>query len=141
MQWQQDGETREAEKTGLEEFLERTGMSQEAALELLEMAYRRQEEMMGRARQVMAAIEAIGDERFTVEALRADPEAMRAVEAGAPIGEVYRRFFLCRTGGPRPDREANLGLGGLAGDTLTPEEIERISAYVSRTGNRYQIDE
>ena len=95
---------------------------------------------MDRARRAMAAIEAIGDERFTVETLRAHPEALRAVEEGQPVGEVYRRYFLHRGAEPRPDTEANLGLAGIGGDALTPEEIERISAYVSRTGNRYQID-
>lgn len=128
------------QQAGFEAFLARTGLTQEQALGLLEAAWRRQSELAQRARQVMDAIEAIGDDRFTVEALRGNPEALRAVEEGAPVGEIYRRFFLRRTLAPQEETEANLGLAGLGNDVLTPEEIERISQYVARTGQRYEMN-
>lgn len=128
------------QQTELEAFLERTGLTQEQAMGLLEAAWRRQTELVQRARQVMDGIEAIGDDRFTVEALRQNAEAMRALEDGVPVGEIYRRFFLRRAYAPQQEVEANLGLGGLGGDVLTPGEIERISEYVARTGNRYEMN-
>lgn len=128
------------QQAGFEAFLARTGLTQEQALGLLEAAWRKQSELAQRARQVMDAIEAIGDDRFTVEALRGNPEALRAVEEGAPVGEIYRRFFLRRALAPQEETEANLGLAGLGNDVLTPEEIERISQYVARTGQRYEMN-
>ena len=95
---------------------------------------------MGRARQVVAAMDAIDDGRFTIETLRANPEAMQAIENGASVGEVYRRYFLRAAEQPRAEHSANLGLSGAMGETLTPDEIERISAYVTATGNRYEMD-
>ena len=53
------------------------------------------------------------------------------------MGEVYRRFFLRPFDQPAQEHSANLGLG-LWDGALTPEEIERISQYVSTTGNRYE---
>lgn len=125
--------------TVLEQFLEQRGISEEQAVMLLEAAMDKQDQVMQRARQVMAAMEAIGDDGFSVESLRANPEAMRAVEDGMPVGEVYRQFYLKRGAAPRQETNANLGLSGVNGDNLTPEEIERISQYVSRTGKRYDI--
>ena len=112
----------------LRRFLEQSGLSETED---------RHAQVMGRARQVVAAIEAIGDERFTIEALRSNPEAMRMIEEGAAVGEVYRKYFLRPFDQPAQERSANLGLG-LWDGALTPEEIERISQYVSTTGNRYE---
>ena len=103
----------------------------------MQEAVDRRAQVMNRARQVVAAIDAIGDERFTIEALRSNPEAMRMIEEGAAVGEVYRRFFLRPFDQPAQEHSANLGLG-LWDGALTPEEIERISQYVSTTGNRYE---
>ena len=89
---------------------------------------------------IKCIMEAIDDEKFTPEALRANPEAMRAVEQGASVGEVYRMYFLGGAKMPVQETEANLGLGGWMGDGLTPEQIERISAYVSKTGQTYEMD-
>ena len=86
---------------------------------------------------MLAAVRAIGDENFTIEALQSNPEAMRALEEGGTVGEIYRRYFLRRGEG---EEDANLGLAGLAGGELTPEEIERISRYVSATGKRYVME-
>ena len=110
----------------LRSFLERAGLSEEEALRLLTEAAQRREQVMDRARKVVAAIEAIGDERFTIEALRRNPE-------------VYRKCFLRPFDSPAQEHSANLGLGAWGG-ALTPEEIERISQYVSATGNRYEPD-
>ena len=118
-------------------FLEQSGLSETEALRLMQEAVDRRQQVMGRARQVVAAIEAIGDERFTIEALRSNPEAMRMIEEGAAVGEVYRKYFLRPFDQPAQERSANLGLG-LWDGALTPEEIERISQYVSTTGNRYE---
>ncbi len=123
----------------LRSFLERAGLSEEEALRLLTEAAQRREQVMDRARKVVAAIEAIGDERFTIEALRRNPEAMRMIEEGAAVGEVYRKCFLRPFDSPAQEHSANLGLGAWGG-ALTPEEIERISQYVSATGNRYEPD-
>ena len=41
----------------------------------MQEAVDRHAQVMGRARQVVAAIDAIGDERFTIEALRSNPLA------------------------------------------------------------------
>ena len=103
----------------------------------MQEAVDRRAQVMNRARQVVAAIDAIGDERFTIEALRSNPEAMRMIEEGAAVGEVYRKYFLRPFDQPAQERSANLGLG-LWDGALTPEEIERISQYVSTTGNRYE---
>ena len=107
---------------------------------LLRAAYGRQMQLMERAQQVLAAVRAIGDENFTIEALQSNPEAMRALEEGGTVGEIYRRYFLRRGESGEGEEDANLGLAGLAGGELTPEEIERISRYVSATGKRYVME-
>ena len=76
-------------------------------------------------------------DQMLVAMLRSNPEAMRMIEEGAAVGEVYRRFFLRPFDQPAQEHSANLGLG-LWDGALTPEEIERISQYVSTTGNRYE---
>lgn len=124
----------------LERFLKQTGMNETQAIRLMQSAVDHEEQVMNRARRVVAAIEAIDDERFTLEALRANPEAMQAIENGVGVGEVYRRYFLRAAVHPQAERSANLGFEGVQGERLTPDEIERISAYVSATGNRYEID-
>ena len=136
---------REQDMAALEEFLAQRGISAEGALRLLEGALRRQEDLRARALETVAAIRAIDDPRFTVESLRAHPEALRScsirttmLEDGASVGKVYRRYFL--GGGDETEQtEANLGLGMPRGERLTAEEIERISRLVDRNG-RYALD-
>ncbi|MGI5885287.1 MAG: hypothetical protein ACOX83_10065 [Candidatus Spyradocola sp.] len=122
----------------LEAFLAQRGLSAQGALRLLESALRRQEDLRARALETVSAIRAIDDPRFTVETLRAHPEALRALEDGMSVGKVYRRYFL-RGGDGAEQTEANLGLGPLRGERLTAEEIERISRMVDR-GGRYDLD-
>ena len=62
------------------------------------------------------------------------------LEEGGTVGEIYRRYFLRRGESGEGEEDANLGLAGLAGGELTPEEIERISRYVSATGKRYVME-
>lgn len=129
---------REQDMAALEEFLAQRGISAEGALRLLEGALRRQEDLRARALETVAAIRAIDDPRFTVESLRAHPEALRMLEDGSSVGKVYRRYFL--GGGDETEQtEANLGLGMPRGERLTAEEIERISRLVDRNG-RYALD-
>ena len=127
-----------AQETEFERFLQESGLNEAQAMGLLRAAYGRQMQLMERAQQVLAAVRAIGDENFTIEALQSSPEAMRALEEGGTVGEIYRRYFLRR--GESGEEDANLGLAGLAGGELTPEEIERISRYVSATGKRYVME-
>ena len=118
---------REQDMAALEEFLAQRGISAEGALRLLEGALRRQEDLRARALETVAAIRAIDDPRFTVESLRAHPEALRMLEDGASVGKVYRRYFL--GGGDETEQtEANLGLGMPRGERLTAEEIDRYVA-------------
>ena len=129
---------REQDMAALEEFLAQRGISAEGALRLLAGALRSQEDLRARALETVAAIRAIDDPRFTVESLRAHPEALRMLEDGASVGKVYRRYFL--GGGDETEQtEANLGLGMPRGERLTAEEIERISRLVDRNG-RYALD-
>lgn len=129
-----------AQETEFERFLQESGLNEAQAMGLLRAAYGRQMQLMERAQQVLAAVHAIGDENFTIEALQSNPEAMRALEEGGTVGEIYRRYFLRRGESGEGEEDANLGLTGLAGGELTPEEIERISRYVSATGRRYVME-
>ena len=129
-----------AQETEFERFLQESGLNEAQAMGLLRVAYGRQMQLMERAQQVLAAVRAIGDENFTIEALQSNPEAMRALEEGSTVGEIYRRYFLRRGESGEGEEDANLGLAGLAGGELTPEEIERISRYVSATGRRYVME-
>ena len=67
----------------LRRFLEQSGLSETEALRLMQEAVDRRAQVMNRARQVVAAIDAIGDERFTIEALRSNPLACD-FDAGLP---------------------------------------------------------
>ena len=129
-----------AQEAEFERFLQESGLNEAQAMGLLRAAYGRQMQLMERAQQVLAAVRAIGDENFTIEALQSNPEAMRAREEGGTVGEIYRRYFLRRGESGEGEEDANLGLAGLAGGELTPEEIERISRYVSATGKRYVME-
>lgn len=132
-----------AQETEFERFLQESGLNEAQAMGLLRAAYDKQMQLMERAQQVLAAVRAIGDENFTIEALQSSPEAMRTLEEGGTVGEIYRRYFLRRgeSGeGGEGEEDANLGMAGLAGGELTPEEIERISRYVSTTGKRYGME-
>ena len=124
-----------------DELLKKSGMTEKEACDLLKATLERQNQLMERAKAVLIAMEAIGDPAFTPETLRANPEAMHAIEDGASVGEVYRRYFL-RAGNFKPYEEsANLGLRGGFDGQLTPEEIERISQYVNQSGNIYDMED
>ena len=71
-----------AQETEFERFLQESGLNEAQAMGLLRAAYGRQMQLMERAQQVLAAVRAIGDENFTIEALQSNPEAMRALEEG-----------------------------------------------------------
>ena len=126
----------------LEGFIRKAGLSEQQAVQLMRGALEQRMQVMDRARQVVAAMEALEDARFTPETLRANPEALRAVEDGMGIGEVYRRYFLGEKAEADAvqETEGNLGLGTWYGGELTPQEIERINAYVSKTGKSYEMD-
>ena len=126
----------------LEGFIRKAGLSEQQAVQLMRGALEQRMQVMDRARQVIAAMEALEDARFTPETLRAHPEALRAVEDGMGIGEVYRRYFLGEKAEPETaqETEGNLGLGTWLGGEMTPQEIERINAYVSKTGKSYEMD-
>lgn len=124
----------------LEGFIRRAGLNEQQALQLLRGALEQRMQVMDRARQVVTAMDALADERFTPETLRANPEALRALEEGKSIGEVYRRFFLGERKEPAQETEANYGLGTWMDGELTPGQIERISAYVSKTGKTYEME-
>lgn len=124
----------------LEEFIRKAGLNEQQAMQLIRGALEQRMQVMDRARQVVTAMEALGDERFTPETLHANPEAMRALEEGRSIGEVYRRYFLGEKKEPAQETEANYGLGAWLGGEMTPGEIERISAYVNKTGKTYEMD-
>ena len=64
-----------AQETEFERFLQESGLNEAQAMG-------RQMQLMERAQQVLAAVRAIGDENFTIEALQSNPEAMRALEEG-----------------------------------------------------------
>lgn len=129
---------KETAQSTFEAFCAQNGLTPEEAMQVLRLTVEKREQVMRRAREVMAAMQAIGDEEFTVESLRANPEAMKMVEDGMPVGEVYRRYFL-KSAQPVQEKEANLGLEGLTQGGLTAEEIERISEYVGRTGKNVEI--
>ena len=122
-------------------FIRKAGLTEQQALQLMRGALEQRMQVMDRARQVVAAMEALEDQRFTPETLRANPEAMRAVEEGMGIGEVYRRYFLGEKKEPAQETEVNYGLGTWYGGDMTPQEIERIDAYVRKTGKSYEMDE
>ena len=77
-----------AQETEFERFLQESGLNEAQAMGLLRAAYGRQMQLMERAQQVLAAVRAIGDENFTIEALQSNPEAMRALEEGGTVGEI-----------------------------------------------------
>lgn len=124
----------------LEGLMHRLGLDEMQAAELLRGAAQHRAQVMERARQIVAAMEVIGDETFTPARLRANPEAMRAVEEGMSAGEIYRRYFLKQAPEMMQETKANLGAGGYMNGEMTPEEIERISEYVTRTGSTYEMD-
>ncbi len=124
----------------LEQFLLEEQLSPEEAMQLLDGAVQHRDQVMARTKQVMTAMEALDDERFTPETLRAHPAAMRELEEGASVGEVYRKYFLKHALPVPHEREANLGWGAYVGDVLSPEQIQRISDYVSTTGYTYDME-
>lgn len=122
----------------LEALLDELGMTPEQAAQLLVQVVERSRQQRRRAEQVLQAIELIGDPNFTLETLRASPEAMQALEQGENIGAIYRRYFLRRE--PQPvEGDANLGSAQGIGARLSRQDIERISDYVDRTGKVYNI--
>ena len=139
---EKDMQKRENAMEMLEGFVRKAGLSEQQALQLMRGALEQRVQVMERARQVIAAREALEDQRFTPETLRANPEALRAVEEGMGIGEVYRRYFLGEKADTEiaQETEGNLGLGTWFGGEMTPQDIERINAYVSKTGRSYEMD-
>ncbi|MDR2513949.1 MAG: hypothetical protein LBD02_01930 [Christensenellaceae bacterium] len=123
---------------GLQATLEELGIEPGDAEGILRQVVERSRGQRELAARVLDAIEAIGDENFTLEALRANEKAMRELERGAPTGEIYRKYFM-KAKLPRSERDANLGAGAARGMELSREDIERISEYVDRTGKVFQL--
>ena len=124
----------------MDKLMRENNLTDVQAARLLRAALDQQAQVMQRARQIVMAMDALEDPRFTPETLRNNPEAMRAMEQGMGVGAVYRKYFIGEKAEPAQETEANLGLGGVYGEGLTPEEIARISAYVSKTGKTYEMD-
>ncbi len=128
----------EQPRNALEALLNELDMSPEQAAQILMQVMERSTQQRRRAEQVLEAIDLIGDPNFTLETLRATPEAMQALEQGENIGDIYRHYFLRRE--PQPvEGEANLGGAQGIGARLSRQDIERISDYVDRTGKVYSI--
>lgn len=111
-----------------------------------------------RAREMLAAMEAIGDEAFSVEALQGNQEAMEAWAGGATPAQVYRKFFLNvpqqtatpasaqpakvaaqRSTRPAPERAANSGAMGTPARTFSAEDIRKIDEYLAKTNGRIPL--
>lgn len=99
-----------------------------------------------RARQMLEAMSAIGDDAFTVAALQGNQEAMVAWANGATPAEVYRRYFAgsptkptqtaapARAKRPAPERTANSGPMGVPQRKLTAADIKKIDAAIAEGG-------
>lgn len=127
------------ERQTLTQFLEAQGMTEEQAMDLLYAVAQARSTNRERAQEVLRAIEAIGDEGFSVDALLKNPEALRALEMGENPGKVYRIFFMKAPAQVRQETQANLGLADPANPRLSRDVIERISEYVDRTGKSYSM--
>ena len=111
-----------------------------------------------RAREMLAAMEAIGDETFSVEALQGNQEAMEAWASGATPAQVYRKYFLNvqkpptapaaaqpakvaaqRSSRPAPERAANSGAMGMPARTFSAEDIRKIDEYLAKTNGRIPL--
>ena len=88
--------------------------------------------MRARALETVAAIRAIDDPRFTVESLRAHPEALRMLEDGASVGKVYGAISSA-AGDETEQTEANLGLGCRAGSGSRPRRSSGSPAWWTET--------
>ena len=112
-----------------------------------------------RAREMLTAMEAIGDETFSVEALQGNQEAMEAWAGGATPAQVYRKYFLNvqtqpsspaaaqpgKTAAPRgsrptPERAANSGAMGTPARTFSAEDIRKIDEYLAKTNGRIPLN-
>ena len=111
-----------------------------------------------RAREMLAAMEAIGDEAFSVEALQGNQAAMEAWAGGATPAQVYREHFLnvqaqpsipaaeqyAKPAAPRsrptPERAANSGAMGTPARTFSAEDIRKIDEYLAKTNGRIPLN-
>ena len=99
-----------------------------------------------RAKEMVAAMSAIGDDAFNVAALQGNQEAMVAWANGATPAEVYRRYFAgggdrptqtaapVRAKRPAPERTANSGPMGVPQRKLTAADIKKIDAAIAEGG-------
>lgn len=96
-----------------------------------------------RAQEMVAAMNAIGDDAFNVAALQGNHEAMTAWASGATPAEVYRRFFagapaptqqsappVTKAKRPAPERSSNSGAMGRPVTGLSRADIEKIDAAI-----------
>ena len=111
-----------------------------------------------RAREMLAAMDAIGDESFSVEALQGNQEAMAAWASGATPVQVYRKYFLnvqtqpdspaaeqpakpaVPRSRPTPERAANSGAMGTPARTFSAEDIRKIDEYLAKTNGRIPLN-
>ena len=111
-----------------------------------------------RAREMLAAMEAIGDEAFSVEALQGNQAAMEDWASGATPAQVYRKHFLnvqaqpsipaaeqyAKPAAPRsrptPERAANSGAMGTPARTFSAEDIRKIDEYLAKTNGRIPLN-
>lgn len=127
--------------SGLQELeltCQELGLPYEEASQLLRRVVEKAMAQRELANRILDAIDSISDPGFTVEALQQNPSALRELEDGMPVGEVYRKYFL-KPGMPRVEKDANLGAGAGQGVELTREDIQRISEYVDRTGKVFSL--
>lgn len=98
-----------------------------------------------RAGEMISAMESIGDERFTVEALQRNNAAMEAWANGATPSQVYRQFFLSQPSGqsakkasarPAPERSANAGATGSPARKFSFADIDKIDKALE-SGKRF----
>lgn len=99
-----------------------------------------------RAQEMVAAMNAIGDDAFNVAALQGNQEAMVAWVNGASPAEVYKRYFAggakgstqavapARAKRPAPERTANSGPMGVPQRKLTAADIKKIDAAIAEGG-------
>lgn len=98
-----------------------------------------------RAREMVSTMNAIGDDRFSVEALQGNHDALVAWANGATPAEVYEKYFagaaepvsqkpaptVTKPKRPAPERTANSGAMGRQSPRLTRTDIEKIDAAIA----------
>jgi len=90
-----------------------------------------------RANEMVATINAIGDDSFTIDALRSNQQAMEYWAKGATPAQVYKSFFAASQSAttaprkvnnrPSPERSANSGATGTGSRRLTSAEYAKIN--------------